>query len=228
VDISKWQDPTQIDWGVLKKMCQFVLCRATRGCDRDDRLEHDVELIRSQGLGLGVYHSFQPGVSVQLQFSAYTVARETVGYEEGDLVPCLKLADDLEAPEDLRRVSPAWSVPARRLCTLLVEAYGEAMPYVSPAVYLALGSPAWMNPRPIAVAGSKPLSGFRSSASGEWSVWQRDQALGAPSSPPAVDPALTERIVRVPHRAPRVLRAGGWDRELFTPDPNARRGVTVA
>ena len=229
VDISKLEDPARIDWCALKEACEFVLCRATRGCDRDVRLERHSELVRRHGLCLSLYHSFQPHLSVQAQFNALVAADQAVGYQQGDLVPCLNLESGPDLPEKLRTVSPAWSEPARQLCALLVEAYGEAMPYLSPADFFALGSPVWIRSRPVAIAGLAPASGLRDPTSGEGSVGELEPASRvSPSSPPVDDPELAQCMVRVSHDAQRLQRSGGRDTEPLTSDPDAVRGITVA
>lgn len=208
VDISAWQDPAGIDWVALSELCDFVCVRFTCGIRRDSRVEQHVELIRRHALCLDGYHFFRPHQPPAAQFEAFCAVDEAVGYEPGDLCPWLDIEHDPGAPPEWRDVSSAWSPAAYELCRLLVERYGECLPYLNQADFLALGSPEWVIQRPIAVANWTDRPQPTTPQGATWSMWQHAvRPLDGVSTRP-IDQDIARRLIHVPHPGPLGLTRG--------------------
>jgi hypothetical protein len=79
-----------------------------------------------------------------------TVAHQ-VNLDAGDIVPAIDIElDPLPAPGT--EVGPSWSAPCEELTNLVVEAYGDAIIYITKREFELLGSPAWVLQRPLWVA----------------------------------------------------------------------------
>lgn len=212
VDISKWQDPAKIDWHALSDLCDFVVCRFCYGVHRDSRVERHVELVRRHAMSLGGYLFYRPHQSPRAQFEAFCAVDEAVGYDSGDLVPWLDLERDPGAPPNQRDPSPDWSEPAHELCDSLVAKYSECLPYLNQADFLALGSPAWLLERPLAVAHWTERPWPTTPGGAEWLMWQRRVAPLPPASALPIDQDVAKRLIHVPYPGPLGLTRGEVER----------------
>jgi len=214
IDISHWQDPDAIDWDALSEIVDFVVCRFTYGTRPDRRVAEHVERVRRHGLSLGAYHFFRPHLDPRAQLDAFRAVDDAVGYEPADLVPWLDIERDPGAPPPQRDVSPAWSDSAQTLCHGFVDAYGECMPYLNEADFLALGSPRWVLDRPLAVAHWTERPQPRTPGGVEAVIWQRRVAPLPPATSLPIDQNLARQLIHVPHPGPLGMTRGEVSRVM--------------
>jgi len=147
-DVSYYQAPSVID--ALAGKVDFVICRAAYGTAVDKRVSEHAERVRAIGAKLGLYQFFRNIQDVGAQFDALRTVADAIGYGAGDIVPAVDI--ELDPFPTKRPVDPNWSGPAEELVGKLVEAFGDAMVYITRREFGFMGLPTWVLVRPLWVS----------------------------------------------------------------------------
>ena len=165
-------------------------------------------------MSLGAYHFFRPHIDPRAQFDAFRAVDESVGYGPADLVPWLDIEHDPGAPEGMRNVKRSWSEPAHELAGMFSGEYGEVMPYLNESDFLALGAPAWIVARPLAIAHWTQRAEPWTPQGVEWVMWQKSVEPLPPATSLPIDQDLARELIHVPHPGPLGMTRGEVSRVL--------------
>jgi GH25 family lysozyme M1 (1,4-beta-N-acetylmuramidase) len=170
LDISHHQSLDVVPWASLLANNAFIYVRATYGTTRDKRVLLHVEKARELGLTVGLYHFFRPSRPVVEQFETFATVADECAIGAGDLLPAL----DIEADPvpTMQHVSPAWDGPARKLCEMFVDTWGDAVIYMTQREWGMLGKPTWVLEHPLWVAHYTPRASPATPGGAPWSIWQ--------------------------------------------------------
>ncbi len=146
IDVSEYQ--SKIDWSLIENVeqdfpIQFVLIRATAGCDREDsRFKENWDSAKNYNFVCGAYHYYRPNENSLKQAALFM---KTVSLKKGDLPPVLDI-------EHLPKNQPLDSlkVGLKRWLTTIEKHYG-----VKPIIY----------------TGEKYASDFLHQEFSEYSFW---------------------------------------------------------
>jgi len=195
IDISKWQDPTKMDWEGLARQHDFVIIRACYGVKSDWAFEEHFKNARANHVLAGAYLFYRQTQGWEEQFEAFKGELDRVGFGEGDILPVV----DLEWNEQYDgKVDPAkFNTGARSLVAQLADTYGGCIVYLAPGFYQTLGKPEWLLEYPWWIAHygvDKPWCPWK-----DWIIWQytgKGESMAYPSGvdlnwanelPPVVD-----------------------------------------
>lgn len=190
IDLSHHQDPATQPWDRYQGKVDFVICRASYGGElRDRQVTGHMERARAIGAKVGLYQFFRPTQSVSSHWDQLRAVADLVKLGEGDIVPALDIErDPMPKPQGVD-VSAAWSAPCEELVGRIVEAFGDAMVYITQREWGMLGKPEWVLKRPLWIAhytaAAKPATPNNVDAT----IWQHRVGPFDPQGPGGYDKA---------------------------------------
>jgi GH25 family lysozyme M1 (1,4-beta-N-acetylmuramidase) len=147
IDVSHFQDPEALPWGLFQGKVDLVIVRAAYGVRLDERAKAHVRHAREIGAKVGLYLFYRPGQPWSDESAALEFVADSVKLTTGDIVPALDIEDDpFSIPKE---VSPAWEDGCRRIIERWCDLYGDAMVYITKRGWGMLGKPEWVLHRPL-------------------------------------------------------------------------------
>ena len=147
IDISKWQNPSAIDYAKLTADQDFVICRAAYGSRSDKHFRTHFANLRKEQSGrtdlcLGAYLFLRQTQDWRAQLEAFIGELDAVGFGEGDIFPFVDLEwnTKYDGKIDPRRFNPI----AQNVLEELRGRYGGALPYLSPGFFQTMKEPPFL------------------------------------------------------------------------------------
>lgn len=131
IDVSHHQDPASVDYKELRAHgTEFVYVRALYGILPDARAAGHLERARAEGMRVGLYAFFRPGIGWQDQLDAFVRAHSELGVGAGDLAPTVDVEDDRNRSGSvIAKIDKSWSAPVEHILEGLRLRYGAAILY---------------------------------------------------------------------------------------------------
>jgi GH25 family lysozyme M1 (1,4-beta-N-acetylmuramidase) len=173
IDLSHHQIAASQPWSRYEGKVDFVICRASYGgLLRDRQVVQHVQHARAIGAKVGLYQFFRPTQSVDQHWDQLRTVADLVQLGEGDIVPALDIEHDpLPRPTGIS-VSPEWSPKCEELVGRIVEAFGDAMVYITQREWGMLGRPQWVLDRPLWIAHYTGAPKPATPNNAEATIWQ--------------------------------------------------------
>lgn len=180
IDLSHWQSPSSVPWGLVGKQCTFVICRATYGATRDRHVVEHVKRARDAGCAVGLYMFFRFVQNLDDQIAAFCAAAEAAGYTPGDIAPAIDVEDDPKICD----VAPGWDSSVFSIAQALGERFGtKPIIYITQRDWTRLGRPEWVLEHPLWVAHFTQAPKPATPAGAPWLIWQNRVGPYDPSGP---------------------------------------------
>ncbi len=226
VDLSHHQNPASVPWDRMRGTVDFVFARSSYGSRlRDKHCQEHVRRAREIGAKVGLYHFFRQSQATAEQWETMQAMAALVKLDDGDIVPAIDIElDPVPMPQP---VSPEWEPRCRKLVELVVEAYGDAIVYITQREWGMLGKPAWVLERPLWVAHYTGATAPASPAGKLPHIWQHRVGPFLPNGPGGYDskrPELDQnRLIQ-----PLPLIGHARSRDLLSDADRARISGLVA
>lgn len=193
IDLSHHQVAASQPWSRYERKVDFVICRASYGgLLRDRQVVQHMQHARAIGAKVGLYQFFRPTQSVDQHWDQLRAVADLVRLGEGDIVPALDIEQDpLPGPHGIP-VSPAWAPKCEELVGRIVEAFGDAMVYITQREWGLLGKPRWVLARPLWVAHYTGAAKPATPDDVEPTIWQYRVGPFDPQGPGGYDKAKPE------------------------------------
>jgi GH25 family lysozyme M1 (1,4-beta-N-acetylmuramidase) len=169
VDISKWQDPDNINYEQLAKDHDFLVARASYGVKPDPTFRVHFTRGRDAGLKVGGYLFYRQTQDWEDQFDTFVSELNSVNFRDGNVLPVVDLEENQRWDGPL--VKESHNEDARRIIEKLKEKYGDCYVYLAPFHFVNLGEPKWLLDYPWWIAhytkAKKPKCPWK-----DWDIWQ--------------------------------------------------------
>jgi len=174
IDVSVWQNPLKLNWEKLKLTQKFVICRASYGTIKDNKIDLHFKNARRAGMLVGAYHFFRQTKSASSQIEVFEKVCKSINYGPEDIIPVLDIEgnEQFDGPVDAKKYNEGCKIMAEAF----KEKYGDCIIYTTKAFWVQLGKPKWLLEYPQWVAhwgvnkpdvpGDKP-----------WTIWQYKVAV---------------------------------------------------